>query len=130
MDTTLLVRDVMTIGVPICRESEACGAVAVRLGGTPVVVVLNAAGAACGWTTRSALERQTAVATIGEMMEEAIPTIPPDIPAAAALQLMRDQGLDFMFLMHMYPGEPRPSAYLAREALERRLLEDQHAGCR
>ncbi|MEK7278065.1 MAG: hypothetical protein AAB427_12010 [Chloroflexota bacterium] len=31
--TPALVRDVMTIGVPVCRDTETCGAVAARMGG-------------------------------------------------------------------------------------------------
>jgi hypothetical protein len=55
------------------------------------------------------------------VVDEHIPQVPPDIPAQAAWQLMRDLGLDCLFLMHAWPGEPRPSAVITRQAIEARL---------
>ena len=117
----LLVRDVMTIGVPVCRDTETCGAVAARLtgGGPPVVVVLDEDGMACGWLTRDRLAAEAATRPVGEVMDEDIPTVPPDIPVEAAAQLMRDRGVEHLFLMHDWPGEPRPSAVISLKAIER-----------
>jgi len=91
---TLLVRDVMTIGVPVCRDTETCGAVAARLtgGGPPVVVVLDDDGMACGWLTRDRLAAEAATRPVGEVMDEDIPTVAPELPAEAAAQLMRVAG--------------------------------------
>ncbi len=114
----LLVRDVMTIGVPICREGETCGAVAARLK-EDVVVVLDEDGMACGWLTRERLGEQEAATPVGEVMDEDIPTVPPDIPVEAAAQLMNDRGVQHLFLMHDWPGEPRPSAVISLCAIER-----------
>ena len=122
-----LVRDLMTIGVPVCRETETCATVAARLDRAPVVMALDADGRPCGWATREELAQQPAARTVAEAMHEDIPTVPPDIPAEAAGQLMRDQGVAYLFLMHTWPGEPRPAAYLAREAIEQQRLEDEHA---
>ena len=120
----LLVRDVMTIGVPVCRDTETCGAVAARLtgGGPPVVVVLDEDGMACGWLTRDRLAAEAATRPVGEVMDEDIPTVQPDIPAEAAAQLMRGRGVEYLFLMHDWPGEPRPSAVISRQAVEARLV--------
>jgi hypothetical protein len=52
-------------------------------------------------------------------MDERIPTVPPDIPAEAAAQIMRDQGVEHLFLMHAWPGEPRPSAVISLQAIEK-----------
>lgn len=119
----LLVRDLMTIGVPVCRDMETCGAVAARLSGE-VVVVLDEAGMACGWTT---LERLRANGTrrVAEVMDDDIPTIPPDIPAEVAAQIMRDRGVKFLFLMHDWPGEPRPSAVIALRTIQARLASER-----
>lgn len=118
----LLVRDLMTIGVPVCREAESCGRVKARLQTRgvrgEVVVVLDEDGMACGWLGRDGLDAQPERA-VGEVMDENIPTVPPDIPAEAAAQIMRDRGVDFLFLMHDWPGEPRPSAVISLEAIER-----------
>jgi len=124
---TLLVRDVMTIGVPICHEGETCGAVLARLAKetcgvseTPqVCVVLDEDGMACGWLTRERLEEQEAAAPVGEVMDEDIPTVPPNIPVEAAARLMRDRGVEHLFLMHDWPGEPRPSAMISLRTIER-----------
>ncbi len=131
MKSPLLVRNVMTIGVPVCRDTETCGAVLARLesqtrgvsakrtpGACEVVVVLDEDGMACGWLTRERLGEQEAAA-VGEVMDEDIPTVPPDIPVEAAAQLMRDRGVEHLFLMHDWPGEPRPSAVISLKAIER-----------
>jgi len=121
----LLVRDIMTIGVPVCRDDETCGAVRARLAPqpVPVVVALDEDGIACGWQTLDRLVQAAADERVGAVMEEVIPTVPPDIPAAAAALLMRDRGVDYLFLMHDWPGELRPSAVISRQAIERRLAE-------
>ena len=122
--TPRLVRDVMTIGVPVCRDTETCGVVAARLEQTPgiadVVVVLDEDGMACGWLTRERLV-ENAIHFVSEVMDEDIPTVAPDLPAEVAAQLMRDRGVEYLFLMHDWPGEPRPSAVISRQAIEARL---------
>jgi len=118
---TLLVRDVMTIGVPVCRDAETCGAVAARLTGE-VVVALDEDGMACGWATRDQLMAGCA-RPVDDVMDEDIPTVPADIPMEAAAQIMRDRGVAHLFLMHDWPGERRPSAVISLSAIEARLRE-------
>ena len=122
--STLLVRDVMIIGVPVCHEAERCGDVEARLtrqsAHAEVVGVLDEDGSACGWISRERL-RQNFTHAVGEVMEEEIPTVPPDIPAKTAAQIMRDRGVEYLFLMHDWPGEPRPSAVISLKAIEQRL---------
>jgi hypothetical protein len=111
----------------VCREEETCGAVAARLSTQgergEVVVALDIDGMACGWATRGALQAAPAAAPVKAVLEERIPEVPPDIPAAAAAALLRDQGAEYGFLMHNWPGEPRPAAVVRRSALEARLAE-------
>jgi CBS domain-containing protein len=114
----------MTIGVPVCRDTERCAAVAARLAGE-VVVVLDEDGMACGWATRLRLLAHPD-SPVGEVMDEDIPTVSPTLPAEAAAQRMRDRGVEFLFLMHDWPGEPRPSAVIARSTIEQRLMEAVH----
>lgn len=125
-------RDVMTIGVPVCRNSETCGAVAARLERQTdlprVVVALDEDGMACGWLPWERLSEENAGRLVAEIMDEDIPTVPPDIPAEAAAQLMRDRGLEYFFLMHNWPGEPRPSAVLSLRVVEQRAGERPVAG--
>jgi CBS domain-containing protein len=125
LDHPLLVRDIMTIGVPVCRDDETCGAVRARQAHppVPVVVALDEDGIACGWLTLARLHQAAADERVGAVMDEVIPTVPPDIPAAAAAQLMGDRRVDYLFLMHDWPGELRPSAVISRQAIERRLAD-------
>ena len=122
-----LVRDVMTIGVPVCRDTETCGAVRARLQAqaATATVALDEDGMACGWLTLARLAQAPPSQAVGEVMDEEIPTAPPDIPAAAAAQIMRDRGVDHLFLMHDWPGEPRPSAVVSLQAIEDRLKREQ-----
>lgn len=124
----MLVRDVMTIGVPVCRDAETCGAVAARLS-AEVVVALDEDGMACGWLTRKQLTDADPSLAIGAVMDEDIPTVPPDIPAQAAAQLMRDRGVEHLFLMHDWPGEPRPSAVISLKAVAARLAKETNRLC-
>jgi Mg/Co/Ni transporter MgtE len=123
--TVLLVRDVMTIGVPVCRETETCGEVLARLArnGTTVqvVVALDEDGMSCGWLTRERLAAEDPTKPIGEVMDEDIPETQPDIPAEVAAQIMRDRNAEYLFLMHTWPGEPRPSAFVSRRVIEQKL---------
>lgn len=123
--TALLVRDVMTIGVPICRDTEPCSVALARLArqssSAEVVVVLDEDGIAVGWLTRETLLRQDAACIVGEVMDEDIPDVPPNIPIEAAAQLMRDRGVEHLFLMHDWPGERRPSAVVSLKAIEQRI---------
>ena len=123
--TALLVRDLMTIGVPICRDTEPCGAAATRLDRQAVpcdvIVALDEDGIATGWLTRERLLQQAASRIVGEVMDEDIPTVPPDIPVEAAAQIMRDRGVEYLFLMHDWPGERRPSAMVSLRRIEMEL---------
>lgn len=120
----LLVRDVMTIGVPVCQDTETGGVVAARLAAqrppAQVVVALDEAGLAYGWATAADLAAHPAQ-PVSAILDEAIPQVPPDIPAAAAAQLMRDRGVTHAFLMHAWPGEPRPAAVIALSEIAARL---------
>jgi Mg/Co/Ni transporter MgtE len=127
--SVLKVRDVMTIGVPVCREAETCGEVAARLErqrvAADVIVVLDARGQACGWMARERLIRSDPTTAVGAVADEEIPTVPPDWTARAALNLMQARGLDQLLLLHHWPGEPRPAAYVSRRTLEERLGREE-----
>jgi Mg/Co/Ni transporter MgtE len=114
----------MTIGVPVCRDTEVCGEVEARLAQqserAEVVGVLDEDGSACGWVSRDQLARNLQQ-PVGEVMAEDIPTIAPNILAEAAAQIMRDRGIKYLFLMHDWPGEPRPSAVVSLQDIESRL---------
>ena len=119
MNRPMLVREVMTIGVPVCHDAETCSAVLGRLKGD-VVVALDDDGMACGWLTHAQLAANTSQ-LVGTVMDEGIPTISPETPIETAAILMRAQQVQYLFLMHDWPGEPRPSALISLSAIEERL---------
>ncbi len=120
--TERLVRDVMIIGVPICRAAESCGTVAARLAAEgergEVVMVMDAQGRSVGWAPRTLLAGAAPDDAMSAIMLEDIPVLPPEIPVGAAAQLLSDQHAEYGFLMHAWPGEGRPSAFVSRRRLE------------
>ncbi len=120
---TLLVREVMMIGVPVCRATETCGVVLHRLQMEKgaAVVVLDDDGSACGWMTRAQLEQTPPARLCGEVADEAIPSVAPDLPVEAARELMRANQVECLFLMHAWPGPARPSAVISLKAIEEHL---------
>ncbi|MBI5348824.1 MAG: CBS domain-containing protein [Chloroflexi bacterium] len=110
----MLVRDLMTIGVPVCRNDERCGDVAARL-------------------TQQKVEAEVIVAhqldqneskLISEIMDEEIPTVSPTLPVEAAAQKMREKGVQHLLLMHDWPGEPRPSAVISLKKITEYVMRD------
>jgi CBS domain-containing protein len=132
MMTTRLVRDVMKIGVPVCRDTETCADVAARLrkqaAGGEVVVALDEDGMASGWLTQAQLAQAGATQTVGDVMNEDIPAIAPDVPLEAAARMMQARGVAYLFLMHSWPGEPRPAAVISRRTLDQYLREAPQPG--
>jgi hypothetical protein len=92
------------------------------------VVALDDDGMACGWATRAALLAAPPAYLVCAVLDEHIPELPPDLPAAVAADLMRDCGEDYAFLMHAWPGEPRPAALVIRRLLEAGLAPAPSAG--
>jgi hypothetical protein len=123
--TVPLVRDVMVIGVPVCRVAESCGTVAARLKAEgprgAVVMALDDEGRAVGWAPRTAVDAAPPAAAIHQVLRDDLPQVPPDVPVAVAAQWLADQRTEYAFLMHSWPGEPRPAAFVARRDLEQRL---------
>ena len=122
-----LVRDLMRIGVRTCRTNtpltEAiCILVNENIGS---VVVLDENGNAVGlFGSREVINafglygadiRNHRNLFVAEVMQPEIPEIPPDIPAMAAAQLMLDQNIREMYLMHHDGGFKWPSAVLRFE---------------
>jgi signal-transduction protein with cAMP-binding, CBS, and nucleotidyltransferase domain len=122
-----LVRDLMRIGVPTCRENASLQEAARLMSeaGLGILVVLDEDGEAVGWLDEAMLARHFAVdpeqLTAGAVMDRDIPTTPPDIPAATAAQIMLDRGLRQLFLLHESPGPLRPAAVLTLRALVRAM---------
>jgi arabinose-5-phosphate isomerase len=118
MPTTTLVRDVMRVGVPTCREDTPLRDAARLLveRNVSALVVLDEDANAVGWLAEQhlarAIDRDLARLTAGDVMHEHVPEILPDIPAAAAAHLMLDRGLQQLFISHHAGGVKYPAAVI------------------
>ena len=90
------------------------------------VVVLNEDGHAIGVVGQDELvmaygRPNRAALTAEDVMNETIPRVRPDIPLAAAAQIMRDLGVRMLFLMPQRGGITYPAAMLSYRQLLRHL---------
>jgi CBS domain-containing protein len=65
--------------------------------------------------------------TVAEAMRPEIPEIPPDIPATAAAQLMLDQQVRELYLLHHDGGISWPAAVLRFEDILRHVARETEA---
>jgi predicted transcriptional regulator len=129
-----LVRDLMTVGVDTCKTDTAVLDLARLMlqKNLEAVVVLDEDGCAqgvvsleelCGLYSRfseggsAALESLTA----GAIMREGVPQVPPDIPLSVAAQMMHDQKVRAVFLMHHAGGIEYPAGVLTYTHLIRHM---------
>ncbi len=131
MSKQLLVRDLMTVGVQSCAQRMSIIELTRFILDHDLegVAVLNEEGHAVGVVTRDDLVRAYAEEdytslTAADVMTEGVPQIPPDIPLTAAAQLMRDQGLRIVFLMHNSGGIIYPAAMLSYKHFLRHLVAE------
>ncbi|MCC7209137.1 MAG: CBS domain-containing protein [Anaerolineae bacterium] len=128
MAERLLVRDLMTVGVATCSPDTPIRDVARLLLERELegAVVLDRDGNAIGVVsqdelvqayTRDDRENLTAEA----IMREGVPRVPPDISLTAAAQIMRDQRVRVVFLMHNANGVIYPAAALSYRHLLRHI---------
>lgn len=122
-----LVRDLMHIGVPTCPAQTPLVEAARTLLAKELeaLIVLDEYGHAIGLLSR----REVAVAygqaginvyglealAAADVMRPDIPHVPADIPAAAAVQLMLDQNVREIYVMHHEGGTHYPAAVLRFE---------------
>ena len=138
--TVKLVRDLMHIGVATCRaETKLVEAVRILLReGLEALVVLDETGHAVGLFGRAeavaaygisgATMQGHAELTVAEAMRPDIPQIAADIPAAAAAQIMLDQNIRALYLLHQDQGISWPAAVFRCEDVLRYLAgEAEHA---
>jgi CBS domain-containing protein len=124
-----LIRDLMTVGVLTCSPSTPAGDLARLLlekGAEAVIVLDPTDGNALGMVSQAELVRvcaseNAAQLTAEEIMREGVPQVPPDIPLEAAAQIMLDQGLRVLFLMHHAGGIVYPAGVLTFNHLLRML---------
>lgn len=121
-----LVRDLMTIGVPTCPAGTSLADLARLLLNADVetVVVLDHEGHAVGVAGQDELVRAYAhddwqTVTAESIMCEELVEVPPEIPIAAAAQIMLDRGARAAYAMHNSEGIRYPAAVLSYHHLLR-----------
>jgi CBS-domain-containing membrane protein len=125
MSESLLVRDVMRIGVPTCKLEDTVAHVAALMidGGHTAVVVLDDEADARGWINErilaGAYERAAATGedvsgcAAQDVMDENVPECPSDVPLVVAVGIMVDLGVDHLFFLHHAAGRTWPASVLS-----------------
>ena len=95
-------------------------------------VVLDDQGHAAGVVSRDESGRAYATGricglTAEDVMHDGVPQVPPDIPLTAAAQIMQDQGVRVVFMMHHAGGIEYPAAMLSYTHLLRHLAVEDGA---
>jgi CBS domain-containing protein len=113
----LMVRDIMTVGVPTCPPDTLIielieVMVEKSLEG---MVVQNFEGHAIGYISRAVLIKAYAAGNFEEMKAEEIminelPQLPPDIPITTAAQMMIDMNVRVVYMTHRAGGIEYPAA--------------------
>ena len=139
MAITKLVRDLMRIGVVTCQaDTSLVEAVRTLLReDLESLIILGDNSHAVGMLSRreavavygqsGADVQDVRTLTVADAMKPDIPEVPPDIPAAAAAQIMLDRGIREIYLMHHGGGGSWPAAVLRFEDILRYLSAESEA---
>ena len=128
MPDIVLVRDLMTVGVPTCKNDTPVAEIARLLLdlNTEGVCVLDNEGSGLGVVGFEELAavygRENARDLKAEdVMREGMPTLPADMPLPLAAQFMRDQHTRIAYMTHNSAGIIYPAAYITYRHLLRHL---------
>lgn len=132
--TPLLVRDLMTVGVPTCKWDTPIVDIARFLleKNAEAMCVLDEEGHGIGvvggdelvWAyAREGYEKLTAE----DVMSEGVPELGADIPLAVAAQMMKDKGIRIAYMMHNAGGIIYPAAFISyRHILRHMAAKDEN----
>jgi predicted transcriptional regulator len=133
-DSPRLVRELMTVGVPTCPLDSGVRELASFMldNDLEAVIVLDERGHAAGVVTRTELVQAYAndkyqQQTAENIMRVEVPQVPPDIPLAAAAQIMRDLNVRVVYMMHHAGGIEYPAAMLTYTHLLRHMTMQEAA---
>ena len=122
-----LVRDIMKIGVPTCdvdAKLEDIAKIMMR-DGTDAVIVMDEEDGAVGVISQSDLVRSYMrnwqLLTAKKIMTEKILTVEPDTTITAVANVMQDEKVHQVFIMHEHPGTGKPSAVVTMRAIVREM---------
>lgn len=122
-----LVRDIMKIGVPTCdidAKLDEIAKIMVR-DGADAVIVMDEEDGAVGVVSQSdlvrAYTRNWQLLTAKKIMTEKILTVEPESSVTAAANMMQDEKVHQVFIMHEHPGTGKPSAVVTMRAIVREM---------
>jgi predicted transcriptional regulator len=124
----LLVRDLMTVGVPTCKTDVLVVDIARFIIDNNVeeMVVLGSEGEGVGVVGYEELvqayEREDVKSlTAEQIMREGVPELPSDIPLTVAAQMMRDQNIRVAYMTHNSSGIIYPAAMISYKHIVRHI---------
>jgi CBS domain-containing protein len=124
----ILVRDLMTVGVPTCKRDSPADDVARFLleHNVEAMCVLDEEGHAIGVLGiqefaraygREGFEQLTAE----DVMREGVPELNADLPLSVAAQMMQDKNSRIAYMMHNAAGITYPAAYITYRHILRHI---------
>lgn len=122
-----LVRDVMKIGVPTCAPDAKLIEIAKIMvrDGADAVIVMDEEDGAIGVVSQSdlvrAYTRNWQLLAAKDVMTEKILSIEPESPITAVANMMQDEKVHQVFIMHEHPGTGKPSAVVTMRAIVRAM---------
>jgi CBS domain-containing protein len=124
----LLIRDLMTVGVPTCKTSTPIVDIARFLVEQNIeeMVVLGNEGEGVGVVGYEELISAYGLENVGsltaeDVMREGVPELPAEIPLAAAAQMMKDKGIRVAYMTHNSAGVIYPAAMISYRHILRHL---------
>jgi CBS domain-containing protein len=125
----ILVRELMSVGVPTCKTTTPILDIARFILDQQVeeMVVLGTEGEGVGIVGYeelvTAYTRQEAKELFAEdIMHEGVPELPADITLVLAAQLMKDKGIRVAYMTHNSAGIIYPAAYISYKHVLRHLV--------
>jgi predicted transcriptional regulator len=126
--STLLVRDLMTVGVPTCKTNTPVVDIARFLieNNVEEMVVLGSEGEGIGVVGYKELvtvyhRENIQELTAEEVMQEGVPELPADITLAVAAQMLKDKGIRVAYMNHNSAGIIYPAALISYRHIIRHL---------
>ncbi len=128
MPARILVRDLMTVGVPSCKTSTPIVDIARFLieNNVEEMVVLGSEGEGVGVIGYEELisaypREDIRELTAEEVMCEGVPELPPDITLVLAAQMMKDKKIRVAYMNHNSAGIIYPAAAISYKHIVRHL---------
>lgn len=126
--TALLVRDLMTVGVPTCKYNTPVKDIARFLleHHVEAMCVLDADGHGIGIVGEEELVGAYGKENFEELnaediMTEGVPELGADIPLTAAAQMMKDQRIRIAYMTHNSAGIVYPAAFISYRHILRHM---------